>query len=135
MKYMLMIFGKQSDYEAMGGKPSDGPAWTPQDIKAMVDHMEAINNDLAESGELVTAEGLAEPAQARLVTTTKDGVPVISDGPYGESKEVLAGFWIVDCENIERATEIAARAYRCPQPEGAPNYPVIVQPIGEAPTP
>jgi hypothetical protein len=129
MKYMLMLLGKQADYDAMSGRPTEGPAWTEADLKVMFDHMEAINNDLAESGELVDAQGLSEPSQAKLVTATKDGVPVVTDGPYGETEEVLAGYWVVDCESIERATEIAARAYRCPLPEGAPNYPVVVQPI------
>ncbi|MGP3926638.1 YciI family protein [Streptomyces sp. 8N616] len=129
MKYLLMVLGKQSDYDAMSGKRTDGPAWTPSDLKAMFEHMGAINNDLAEAGELVDAQGLAEPSQAKLVTADQDGRPVVTDGPYGESKEVLAGYWVIDVENPDRATEIAARAYACPLPEGAPNYPVIVHPI------
>ncbi|WP_455358563.1 YciI family protein [Streptomyces sp. SYSU K21746] len=132
MKYMLMVLGKQADYDAMGGAPSEGsPAWTEQDLKAMFDHMGALNNDLAEAGELVDAQGLAEPKQARLVTAAGDGTPVVTDGPYGETKEVLAGYWIIDVPDFARAAEIAARAYQCPLPEGAPNYPVVVHPVGE----
>ncbi|MFE7114693.1 YciI family protein [Streptomyces sp. NPDC057654] len=132
MKYLIMVLGKQADYDAMSGSPAPGqPAWTEKDIQAMYGHMGAINDSLAESGELVDAQGLTEPSQGRLVTAAKDGTPVVSDGPYGEAKEVIAGYWVVDVENIERATEIAARAYACPQPEGAPNYPVVVRPIGE----
>ncbi|MEV0275266.1 YciI family protein [Streptomyces sp. NPDC050610] len=132
MKYLIMLLGKQSDYDAMSGSPAPGePAWTEKDIQAMYGHMQAINDNLAESGELVDAQGLTEPSQAKLVTAAKDGTPVVSDGPYGEAKEVLCGYWVVDVENIERATEIAARAYACPMPEGAPNYPVVVRPIGE----
>ncbi|MEV0262557.1 YciI family protein [Streptomyces sp. NPDC050617] len=132
MKYLIMLLGKQSDYDAMSGSPAPGePAWTEKDTQAMYAHMGAINDNLAESGELIDAQGLTEPSQAKLVTAAKDGTPVVSDGPYGEAKEVLCGYWVVDVENIERATEIAARAYACPMPEGAPNYPVVVQPIGE----
>ncbi|MEC4020721.1 YciI family protein [Streptomyces sp. H27-D2] len=129
MKYMLMIFGKQSDYDAMGGDGTHGPAWTDKDTAAMFAFMRSVNEDLTASGEMVDGQGLSEPSQARLVTAKDDGVPVISDGSYGETKEVLAGYWVLDCESIERATEIAARVYGCPQPEGAPNYPVVVRPI------
>ncbi|MEU6079509.1 YciI family protein [Streptomyces sp. NPDC047108] len=131
MKYLVMVLAKQSDYDAMQGKGQDGPAWTQSELTAMFEHMGAINNDLAEAGELVDANGLAEPAQAKLVTASQDGRPVVTDGPYGESKEVLAGYWVIDVENIDRATEIAARAYSCPQPEGVPYYPVIVHPLDE----
>ncbi|MFD3874699.1 YciI family protein [Streptomyces sp. NPDC058623] len=132
MKYMLMVLGSQADYDAMAGKGSPGnPAWSEADIKAMFDHMNALNDDLAESGEWVDGQGLAEPRGARLVTAGADGSPIVSDGPYGETKEVLAGYWIVDVADFARAAEIAARAYACPVPEGAPNYPVVVHPVGQ----
>ncbi|MEU8568427.1 YciI family protein [Streptomyces pathocidini] len=131
MKYLLMLLAKQSDYDAMAGKGGEGPAWSEADMKAMYEHMGAINNDLAESGELVDAQGLTAPSHAKLVTATPDGQPVVSDGPYGESKEVLAGYWVIDCETPERAYEIAARAYNCPQPAGAPQYPTVVRPIDQ----
>lgn len=132
MKYMLMVLGTQADYEAMAGKASEGsPAWSEQQLKAMFEHMGSLNDDLAEAGEFVDGQGLAEPRQARFVTAAADGTPVVSDGPYGEAKEVLAGYWIVDVPNFERAAEIAARAYACPVPEGSPNYPVVVHPVGE----
>ncbi|MEU8938420.1 YciI family protein [Streptomyces goshikiensis] len=135
MKYMLMVLGKQEDYAAMGGAAVEGgTAWSEADLKAMYAHMEAINNDLAEAGELIDAAGLASPRLARLVTADADGTPVVSDGPYGEAKEVLAGYWIVDVADFARAAEIAARAYLCPVPEGSPAYPVVVQPINEGPT-
>lgn len=134
MKYMLMIYGRQADYDAMSGtQPEQGAPWTEADLKAMFEFMSAVNNDLAESGEWVEGQGLGAPSEARLVTATRDGQPVISDGPYGETKEVLAGFWVVDVANIERATEIAARIYTCPQPAGAPSYPVVVRPIQDNP--
>lgn len=133
MKYMLMILGTQADYDAMSGAPRPGgPVWTEADLKAMVGHMSAINDDLAESGELVDGQGLVEPSRARLVST-RDGQPVISDGPYGEAKEVLVGYWVLECESIERATEIAARVYDCPVPEGTPAYPIVVHPVADGP--
>jgi hypothetical protein len=133
-KYLVMIFGRQADYDAMNGKASEGsPAWTEQDLQAMFRFMESVNNDLAESGELVDGQGLSEPRQAVVVTAGPDGTPVVSDGPYGETKEVLAGYWVLDCESIERVTEIAKRVHTCPVPEGTPVFPVVVRPILEGP--
>ncbi|MER5893693.1 YciI family protein [Streptomyces sp. NPDC001876] len=130
MKYLVMVQGSQADYEAMRGKASaNSPAWNEKDVKAMFAFMEGINNDLAESGEMVDGQGLVEPAKTRFVSAGADGQPVISDGPYGETKELLAGYWVLDCESLERVTEIAARIALCPQPEGAPEYPVVIRPI------
>ncbi|MFC8227695.1 YciI family protein [Streptomyces sp. NPDC057287] len=130
MKYLVMIQGSQADYEAMSGKPSaESPAWSEKDMKAMFAFMEGINNDLAESGEMVDGNGLAEPARTRCVLPGDDGRPVVTDGPYGETKEQLAGYWVLDCESLERVTEIAARVALCPQPEGAPVHPVVIRPI------
>ncbi|MFE5240630.1 MULTISPECIES: YciI family protein [unclassified Streptomyces] len=130
MKYLVMIQGSQADYEAMAGKPSaESPAWSEKDMKAMFAFMEEVNNDLAESGEIVEGNGLAEPARTRSVLPGDDGRPVVTDGPYGETKEQLAGYWVLDCESLERVTEIAARIALCPQPEGAPVYPVVIRPI------
>ncbi|MEV6316923.1 YciI family protein [Streptomyces sp. NPDC051776] len=133
MKFIIMLTGKQAAYDAMNGKATEGiPAWTEGDLKAMFDHMGALNDDLSARGELVDAQGLVEPKQAKLVTAAADGTPIVSDGPYGESKEVLAGYWLVDVESPERAYEIAARAHRCPVPEGtADDPPVIVRPVGD----
>ncbi|WP_255953669.1 YciI family protein [Streptomyces odontomachi] len=133
MKFMIMLNGNQAAYDAMSGKPSDGhPTWSEGDLKAMFEHMSTLNDDLAESGEFVDGQGLADPRQARSVTAAADGSPVVSDGPYGETKEVLAGYWIVDVDRPERAYEIAARAHRCPTPEGsAANPPLTVRPLDD----
>ncbi|MFF8955231.1 YciI family protein [Streptomyces sp. NPDC014894] len=133
MKYLVMIQGTQADYEAMGGKPSaHSPAWSEQDLQAMFAFMGAVNADLVESGELVDGQGLTEPARARTVSAGPDGRPLITDGPYGETKEVLAGYWVLDCESLERVTEIAARVASCPAPEGAAQYPVVIRPLQDA---
>ncbi|MFM9366815.1 YciI family protein [Streptomyces sp. Da 82-17] len=130
MKYLVMVQGAQADYEAMSGKANEhSPAWSEKDVQAMFSFMENLNNDLAESGEMIDAQGLTEPAQTRFVGRDKDGRPVVTDGPYSETKEVLAGYWVLDCESLERVTEIANRIQECPQPEGAPVYPVVIRPI------
>ncbi|GAA2400646.1 MULTISPECIES: YciI family protein [Streptomyces] len=130
MKYLVMVQGTQADYEAMRGKASaDSPAWSEDEIQAMFAYMGAINDDLSETGELVDGQGLAEPAQTRHVTLGDDGKAVITDGPYSETKELLAGYWVLECESLERVTEIAERVARCPQPAGAPDYPVVIRPI------
>lgn len=130
MKYLVMVQGSQADYEAQRGKPSPGsPVWNEQEMQAMYAFMGAINNDLSESGELLDAQGLAEHDRTRLVTADKDGKPVITDGPYSETKELMAGFWILECESLERVTEIAARVAQCPAPAGATEYPVVIRQI------
>ena len=97
--------------------------------------MHGLNRDLRESGELVSAEGLSFPDQARLVRAGKDGVPV-TDGVFPESKEFLAGFWIIDVDTPERAYAIAARASAAPGPGGNPlNMPIEVRSVMSAPPP
>ncbi|GGW87560.1 YciI family protein [Streptomyces lomondensis] len=130
MKYLVMVQGAQADYDAMRGRASaHSPVWSEDELKAMFSYMGAINDDLSETGELVDAQGLAEPAQTRHVTLGDDGKAVITDGPYSETKELLAGYWVLECESLERVTEIAERVARCPQPAGAPEYPVVIRPI------
>ncbi|MDV9189947.1 YciI family protein [Streptomyces sp. SR27] len=133
MKYLVMVQGSDADYEAMAGRPTaDSPAWTKSDLKAMFDHMNGISEKLAASGEMLDAQGLAAPATTRFVTVDGDGKPVVTDGPYAETKEVIVGFWILDCASLDRVTEIAAQVARCPQPAGAPEYPVVIRPIDES---
>jgi len=107
MKYMIMLYGSQQFYDMMAGKPSDVPAMSAEDLAAMHAHMESYHDALVESGELVDAQGLSAPVHARRVQL-QDGVPVVTDGPYPETEEVLAGYTIVDCDSFDRATEIAA---------------------------
>jgi len=107
MKYMILLYGSQQDYDAMAGRPTGKPAMSAQDVAAMHTYMESFHKKLAETGELVDAQGLTAPAQARRVHL-KDGAAVVTDGPYAETKEVLAGYTIVECDSIDRATEIAS---------------------------
>jgi hypothetical protein len=115
MKYMLLMYSSQRDYDAMAGKATGGPALTPEDFAPMHAFMESFTTALAESGELVDTQGLAAPIHTRRIQL-QHGVPVVTDGPYAETQEVLAGYWIVECASFDRATEIAARLANCPSP-------------------
>jgi hypothetical protein len=94
--------------------------WTPGDIKAHIEFQQVLNQALTESGELVDAQGLAGPDQAKFVVSDGTGAPVITDGPYPEAKELLAGYRMIDVETLERAIEIAAQASAAPGPNGVP---------------
>jgi hypothetical protein len=132
MKYMILTYASQQDYEAMTGRPGGQSVWTPQDFAAMGAFMEAFNRELAESGELVETRGLTAPVHTRRLKT-KGGVPVVTDGPYAETTEVLAGYWIVECDSFDRATEIAGRLSACPAPpEVAARAYADVRPIAES---
>jgi hypothetical protein len=111
VKYMIMLSLTQQDLDMMAN-------WSPQDAAALHQFMAKWNNDLVESGEFVDAHGLTPPVHARRVSL-KDGVPVVTDGPYAETQEVLAGYTIVECDSFDRATEIAARLANTPHPAGA----------------
>ena len=114
MKFMLMM-------NAPRGDGSWGVVnWAPQDFKAMVDFMKNFSKRLKDAGELVGAEGLAAPGQAKLVRAGKNGAPEVTDGPFAEAKEFLAGYWIVDVDSPERAYAIAAEASASPGPGGKP---------------
>jgi hypothetical protein len=107
VKYMIMLYGSQQDYDVLVGKPTEKPAMSPEEVAAMHAYMESYHEKLVDSGEFVDARGLSAPVHARRVQLQK-GVPVVTDGPYPETQEVLAGYTIVDCESFDRATEIAA---------------------------
>ncbi|MFF9427217.1 YciI family protein [Streptomyces sp. NPDC014746] len=132
MKYLVMVQGSQADYEAMAGRGSaQSPAWDKAQVQAMFDHMESINKELAARGEMLDAQGLAAPSKARFVMADAQGEPLVTDGPYAETKEVLAGYWVLDCASLDRVTEIAAQVARCPVPPGSPDHPVVIRPIDE----
>jgi hypothetical protein len=110
--------------------------WSPEDIKAHIEFQQALNAELAERGELVDAQGLAGPEQAKFVVSDGISAPVITDGPYPESKELLAGYRLLDVETTERAIELAARASAAPGPDGVPiRQPIEVREVLSAPDP
>lgn len=134
MKYLILLQGSQADYDAMNGTASsDRPAWGREDVQAMITFMGDVSRELSEAGELVDAQGLAEPVWTRHVTASPDGRIAVTDDPYTLTQLVPAGYWLIDCEGMERATEIAARITRCPQPEGCPTVPVVIRPVQDAP--
>lgn len=126
MKYMLMMH-----------HAGEGPSilsWPPQDIQAHIDFMLALNAKLTAQGELVDAQGLAWPDQAKVVRATRSGAPAITDGPFPETKEFLAGFWIVDVESEARAIAIAAEASAAPGLGGERmSIPIEVRQVMSAP--
>jgi hypothetical protein len=115
MRFMLLqnYGGVESDCAPMS-------EWSPEEIKAHIAFQQALNAELAELGELVDAQGLAGPDQARFVVSDGVSAPVTTDGPYPESKELLAGYRLVDVESPDRAIEIAARASAAPGQNGVP---------------
>jgi hypothetical protein len=112
MKYMMMM-------NVPGGGPYQIGGWPQKDIQAHIAFMVGFNKKLSAAGELVAAEGLSGPDQAKLVRAGKDGKPV-TDGVFPEAKEFLAGYWIVDVDSPERAYQLAAEASAAPGPGGAP---------------
>jgi hypothetical protein len=127
MKYILMM----NTMKAGQGIPN----WPQKDLQAHIAFMINLDKELRESGELVMAEGLSFPDQAKLVRAGKDGMP-ITDGVFPESKEFLAGFWIVDVDTPERAYMLAARISAAPGQKGAPlNMPIEVRPVPSGPPP
>ena len=129
MRYMLMMHAPR------GSGQYQTSSWSSDDLTAHIAFMHDLNRDLTAAGELVTAQGLAAPGDARIVKVGKDGVPAVTDGPYPETKEFLAGFWIVDVDSTDRAYEIAARVSGAPGPGGKPIViPVEVRQVMIAPS-
>jgi hypothetical protein len=125
MKYMLMMNTMKTGQGVL--------AWPEKDLHAHIAFMIGLNQELQERGELVSAEGLSFPDQAKLVRAGNDGRP-ITDGVFPESKEFLAGFWIIDVDTPERAYAIAARISAAPGAGGRPlNMPVELRPIMSGP--
>ena len=115
MKYMILSYAAQRDYDAMAGKAGEASSWSAAEFAAMGTFMEAFNRELDATGELVETRGLDAPVHTRRIALDQ-GLPVVTDGPYAETQEVLAGYWIVECESFDRATAIAARLAQIPGP-------------------
>ena len=127
MKYILMMNTMKAGHTL--------PEWPQKDLQAHIAFMMNLNKELHESGEFVLAEGLSFPDHATFVRAGADGTP-ITDGVFPESKEFLAGFWIVDVATPERVYELAARISAAPGAGGKPlNMPIEVRPIPGGPPP
>ena len=128
MKFMLMMNAPRAtgDWAVTN--------WPPADLKAHIEFMKRFHQELTASGELVGAEGLASPGEARIVRAGKSGAPEVTDGPFPEAKEFLAGYWIIDVETPERAYALAARASAAPGKGGVPlNMAIEVRQVMSAP--
>ncbi len=124
MKYMLLMNAMTT-----GDRYAGVTGWQKEDVQAHIAFLKGVTKSLRESGELVTTEGLAVPDQASIVRAAKDGTPM-TDGVFPESKEFLAGYWIVDVTTPDRAYEIAAEASAAPGPDGSPlNMPIEVRKV------
>jgi hypothetical protein len=127
MKYLLLMTGDAAGWAEMG-------TWSGEDIEAHIEFMNQLNQELVAAGELVDAQGLAGPDQAKIVRAQAHGAPAVTDGPFPETKEFLAGYWLVDCDTPERAIEIAARTSAAPGRDGKPiNMPIEVRQVMVAP--
>jgi hypothetical protein len=112
MKYLLM-----QHYGRVEGDVPPITTWAPEDVDAHIQFQKDLNAELTERGEFVEAQALT--GEAKIVLAT-DGAPLVTDGPFAESKELLAGWRMVDVDSEERALEIAAEASEGPGPEGVP---------------
>lgn len=115
MRFMLL-----QNYAPTEVAPEFLGAWAPEDAEAHIAFQRRMNERLLESGELVEAQALTGPELAQFVVHDGVGAPVVTDGPFPESKELLAGYRMVDVESRERAIEIAAEASAAPGPGGKP---------------
>ena len=122
MKYILLMTGTKAGVDTYR-------AWNKKDIDAHMAVLVSINQELAQSGEFVTSQGLAAPHESKLVQGLKEGIPV-TDGVFPESKEFLLGYWIVDVATPQRAYEVAGRISAAPGPGGIPtNMPIEVRQV------
>ena len=126
MKFMVQMNVPKGPYKMEG--------WSPEDIKRMVDFMNKTNADLKAAGQWVFAEGLVAPEEARIVKANQDGSPSVTDGPFAETKEFIAGFWIIQVKDADEAYRVAASISLCPGPAGKPlHMPLEVRAVGNAP--
>jgi len=128
MKFMLMMHAPRGtgDWQVL--------SWAPEDLKAHIGFMRRFNEELSQAGQLVGAEGLASPGEAKVVRATGRGAPAVTDGPFPEAKEFLAGYWIVDVDRPEEAYRIAGKASAAPGKGGAPlNMPIEVRQVMSGP--
>lgn len=126
MKYMLIMQATAQDVTGIQN-------WPHEAIVAHVEFMRDLNENYFRPGEFIDAQGLAGPDAVRVVRADIDGEPIVTDGPFPETKEFLAGWWLLESDE-KRAYEIAAHISAAPGPDGKPlNFEILMHPIGEAP--
>lgn len=128
MKYMLLMQAS----ERIEAPPIH--TWDPADVKAHIQFMRDFDETLVNAGEYVDAHGLAGPNEAKVVRASRTGATEVTDGPFPESKEFLAGYWVIDVDGLDRAIEVAAAISVAPGPGGvALNLPIEVRQVMSAP--
>jgi hypothetical protein len=109
VKYMLLIYSNPENWEhPMFLRNPEFLALPEEERAKLARHAEALHKEIVESGELIVGVALADPLNTR-TARVRDGVPATTDGPYLETKEHLAGYFVIDCDTPERAAEIASR--------------------------
>lgn len=126
MKYLMLVYSSPKNWAHPSFLHQEGIS--DADREQMSTQFEDLLTELSESGELITGVPLRDPAETRTVRV-RGGVPLTTDGPFAEIKEHLAGYFVLDCASIDRATEIAARL-----PDARFGQ-VVVRPIDESPAP
>jgi hypothetical protein len=127
MRYMLLMHGTRAAW-----RPFD--TWAPGDVEAYTAWSQELDRRLGTSGELVSAAGLAGPAQAKLVRARAGAAPTVTAAVLDEDTEFLAACWTVDCDSLERAAAIAAWVSAAPGRGGSPlNAAVQIRPVLRAP--
>jgi hypothetical protein len=122
MKFILMMTGTKASFNEFA-------RWSKEDLAKNTAFMRAFSKELKDAGVFVATEGLGWPSEAKIVRAGKNGEP-ITDGIFPESKEFLAGYWIVDVESAEQAYKIAAKASGAPGPGGTPgSMPIEVRQV------
>ena len=124
MKYLLIV-----NFQP-GVVDTPMEEWKPEEIEAHLDYYGVLNRELASNGELVDMVVLAGPDLGKIVTSDGGTAPVVTDGPFQEFKEWIAGYQIVDVDSEARAIEIAAKVSAVPGPGGrALQQPIIVRQV------
>lgn len=113
MKYVILVYGSVEDQ-----------ALSDQELGEIGSFLKKFNGELEGTGEFVEAHGLTQPGRR---VRLERGLPVVTDGPYAETVEVLAGYWVVNCDGIDRATDIAIRLNSGP----APSSVIDVRPLDD----
>ena len=131
MRFMLM-----QNYGPVDSGMGPMYEWSQADIQAHIEFQIALNSELTALGELVDAQGLSGPEAALFVAADGREPPVVTDGPFPETKELVAGYRLIEVASLDRAIEIAARASAAPGIDGEPiRQPIEVREVLGAPEP
>jgi hypothetical protein len=129
MPKYLILKHYQGGPEAPGFAPMS--EWTPEEISAHIEFQRETSRMLTESGEFVDAQAVS-PDGAWVQYGGPDAAPVVTDGPFPETKELIAGWFVIDVDSKERAYEVAAHVSSAPGRDGKPIHEWLeVRPVME----